>query len=341
MMESPFWNREEKRPRAVWRLLLHTIFLFTALFVLNMPVVFLAAILSGPGEFMGGSGDIDQLLADLISSSPLLVILSAVFTLLAFLVATWLAARKLDKRRFASYGFHFSRLWRLDLLFGLALGALLMLGIFAFQLSLGWVEVTGTFTAPGTNFAAGISAAAVLFIGVGIQEELLSRGYHLRNIAEGSNHPSLSSRAALLIGYAVSSALFGVLHILNPNTSLISTTNLLLAGLFLGLGYLLTGELGIPIGLHITWNFFQGNVFGFPVSGSQLGVTFIQIRQGGPELWTGGPFGPEAGLIGIAAMLVGSLLTVAWVLFTRGSVELQTHLAEYSPAEQMDALSRP
>jgi hypothetical protein len=103
----------------------------------------------------------------------------------------------------------------------------------------------------------------------------------------------------------------------------------MLAGVFLGLAYVLTGELAIPIGLHITWNFFQGNVFGFPVSGGDFSqATFIAIEQGGPDVWTGGAFGPEAGLMGIVAMLVGSGLIVLWVRWRRGSVGLHLPLAQ-------------
>jgi hypothetical protein len=103
----------------------------------------------------------------------------------------------------------------------------------------------------------------------------------------------------------------------------------MVAGLFLGLGFILTGELAIPIGLHITWNFFQGYVFGFPVSGIGRTTSFIGINQGGPDLWTGGAFGPEAGLIGLLAMLLGSLLIGLWVRLLYGKVRLDTELAQY------------
>ncbi|NJL33875.1 MAG: hypothetical protein HC893_08460 [Chloroflexaceae bacterium] len=83
--------------------------------------------------------------------------------------------------------------------------------------------------------------------------------------------------------------------------------------MFLGLGYVLTGQLAISIGLHITWNFFQGTVFGFPVSGQDFTrVGVFSIEQGGPPLWTGGAFGPEAGLMGLLTIALGSALTVGW-----------------------------
>jgi hypothetical protein len=72
--------------------------------------------------------------------------------------------------------------------------------------------------------------------------------------------------------------------------------------------------LWLPIGLHLGWNFFEGNIFGFPVSGLD---TFRLIRHSinGPTWLTGGPFGPEAGLIILPAMALGIWLMI---IFTRG-----------------------
>ena len=94
-----------------------------------------------------------------------------------------------------------------------------------------------------------------------------------------------------------------------------------LAGLFLGLAYVLTGELAIPIGLHITWNLFQGPVYGFPVSGTTArGAQVLVIEQGGPEAWTGGTFGVEGGLLCLLLTLLGSALIVGWVRWREGRV---------------------
>lgn len=332
-----FWNHDEGRLRAGWRLALHLLVLLILIAALGTLVIGVAGLALGPGaieldpEVLAAPGG-------LLTQFPLVDILSNLSVLAAMALSIWFAGRFFDKRPFSSFGLRLNRRWWADFAFGLALGGVLMAAIFLVQMGAGWITITGTFYSPVGSFATGITTALILFVAVGIQEELLSRGYHLRNIAEGLNHPRIGPAAALMLGYIGSSAIFGALHLANPHTTWISTTNLVLAGLLLGLGYLFTGELAIPIGLHITWNFFQGNVFGFPVSGMGAGATLIAIQQGGPELWTGGPFGPEAGLIGLLAMTLGALLIYLWVRATRGRVKIQTHLARYgaSPREELE-----
>ncbi len=259
----------------------------------------------------------------------------------------WAAGRFLDRRPFKDFGFHLDGGWWLDLLFGMLLGAALMTAVFLTQLALGWVTVTGSFRSlvPGAPFAPTILLPLAAFLGVGIYEELSSRGYQLRNMAEGLNYPALGPRGAVLAAWALSSVLFGVLHALNPNAGPLSVVNITLAGLMLGTAYVLTGELALPIGLHITWNFFQGNVFGLPVSGLQpLGATFISTEPTGPEIWTGGAFGPEGGLVATVATLAGILLTALWVRLRRGRVSIHTPLAEYprkSPRPRKDDPALP
>jgi uncharacterized protein len=181
---------------------------------------------------------------------------------------------------------------------------------------------------PQAMLAHGFNTGA-LFLCVGVYEELLFRGYQIRNAAEGLNFPVVGPRNAVILAWVLSSAFFGYLHADNPNATLLSTLNITLAGMMLGLGYALTGELAIPIGLHISWNFFQGNVFDFAaVSGLEpVGATFLSTEGGGPGLWTGGPFGPEAGLLGPAAMILGSILIALWVRLRSGKLAIHAPIA--------------
>ena len=126
----------------------------------------------------------------------------------------------------------------------------------------------------------------------------------------------------------ISSALFAWGHADNPNATWVSTVNIGFAGVFLALGLVLTGQLAIPIGLHITWNLFQASAFGFPVSGTTfLRTTALVTEETGPDLWTGGSFGPEAGLLGLVAMLLGIGCTLAWVRWRHGGVAIASDFA--------------
>jgi hypothetical protein len=147
----------------------------------------------------------------------------------------------------------------------------------------------------------------------------------------------MGPRRALVLAWLISSLAFGTAHATNPNATMLSTFNIVLAGLMLSLPYLLTGQLAISIGLHATWNLFQGNVFGFPVSGSAPRRRLLNLDQGGPELWTGGAFGPEGGLLAVVWMLIGCGLIVLWLKRRRQHLGLQMSLAQYQPAAHQAA----
>lgn len=330
-----FWNAEQRRLRALWRLAIQALVWFILTFLFQFVVGIIAAMVALATRSLTPEQLADpQVLQEAFLGSPVVLLVLQFLSLLITLFSVWLAGRLLDRRRFSDFGFRFSRNWWADFIFGLALGAVLMVLIFLIEWLAGWVTISGTFvtTMEGWPFALAILIPAVMFVMVGIGEELFSRGYQLTNFAEGFWGMKVSPQWSVVIATLVSSAIFGILHIFNPNASLISSFNIFLAGILLAMGYILTGELAIPIGLHISWNFVQGNVFGFPVSGgSTHAATFIAIQQGGPDLWTGGAFGPEAGLVGVLAMALGALLIVGWVRLRYGRVALHIPLAEYTP----------
>jgi uncharacterized protein len=339
-LRFPFWNARERRPRAVWRLgVQFSLFMIGTGLVGALASLTLIARVAADEAALGRQLDpntVGGLLGRAIAESWWFGPLTSLGTLLVALLVLMFAGVALDRRPLSEFGFHFGRSWWLDLAFGLLLGVGLMALIFAFEAAVGWVVIGRTLVTreSGTDFVLALAGSLVTFLCVGIYEEMLSRGYQLRNVAEGLAWSWWSPRAALLAGWVLSSLFFGLLHANNPNATPTSTVFLMLAGLFLGLGFILTGELAIPIGLHITWNFFEGNVFGFPVSGTTVEASFFGIEQRGPALLTGGAFGPEGGIIGLVALIVGSAAIWLWVRRTRGSATPRSELAAYSPPER-------
>lgn len=301
-LKSTVWNAEEGRPRTPIRVLVGVVVLVAVTALVTIPSFLVLSIL-----------DVALLASAGVGSTLVSTGLSGVATV----VGVWLVGRYVDRRRTSDFGLGIDREWWIDLGFGLALGGLLMAGIFLLELSLGWIEVTGVFA--GEALVSVVAGSVLLFLIVGIYEELLLRGYLLTNLAEGARG-TLGIGGAIVLATLASSIVFGALHASNPNATTISTIAISFAGVMLALGYVLTGELAIPIGLHITWNLFQGTVFGFPVSGLDFGASLVSIEQGGPAVATGGSFGPEAGLVGVSAMIAGCLLTVAWVRWRYGTV---------------------
>lgn len=335
-----FWNRPEQRLRAFWRIALHGGMVLILTSVLTMGLLLFALAV----DAIFGA-DLGQRLLTLdsleIQNIPMiLLVLVAFATFIGVLAATLIAGRVVDKRRFRDFGLQLSKAWWTDFGFGLLLGAGLMGLVFFSGWAAGYVRVTGFFQPIGENisFIAGFLQSLVFFVLVGFYEEILTRGYHLVNLAEGLNQTALSKQWAVILAVAVTSLIFGLLHVSNPNASWVSTLNIALVGLIFSLGMIFTGRLSIPIGLHITWNFFQGNVFGFPVSGMRNGGTLIATETVGPDWLMGGPFGPEAGLIGLGAMLLGAGLTLIY-LRCRGALSLKTDLAEFNPRTDEDNLS--
>ncbi len=278
-----FLSPDEPRLRTGWRLLLHTLLL-----VAITAILIFAYILA-----LGLPNLTTSTEPHLLTGIQLFVIT----------LSTWIARRFIDRRSFRSLGFHIDKHTLTDLAFGFCLPALMMGLIFAFEWGMGWLHIEGWMwnAAPPASVFTGLLGGLATFIIVGYYEELLFRGYHLQNMIEGTN----MSWALFL-----SSAVFSILHSGNPSSTWASTLGLLAAGYFMAYGWVRTRRLWLPIGLHIGWNFFEGPVFGFPVSG--LSFTHL-IRQSvdGPVLITGGAFGPEAGLVILPVIAVS--VALIWV----------------------------
>lgn len=126
---------------------------------------------------------------------------------------------------------------------------------------------------------------AIALAPAGIGEELLLRGLGLQALRRG-----LGDVAAVVL----SSVLFGVLHLGNPNATPVAALIIVLVGLWFGAVRLRSGSLWMPIGLHLAWNLFEGFVFGQPVSGNLVGPSLLVSPLTEAGFWSGGAFGPEA-----------------------------------------------
>ncbi len=250
----------------------------------------------------------------------------------------WALGRWLDRRRFAEFGFHLDRAWWLDLGVGLVLGAASLSAIFLVQWAAGWIQITSVAKSQfEATFAVAAASILLAMVAVGINEELVFRGYQIRNLAEGLSFRA-GSRKRVVAALLLTSVFFGVMHLPNPNVSLLGWANVALAGLPLGWAYVLTGQLALPIGVHIAWNFFELFVYGFATSGLSSMGWLLGSEVNGPALWTGGAFGPEAGLIVTMTTVADALLIGAWVKLTDRWKGVRGDLAEYRFVESAGAL---
>lgn len=145
----------------------------------------------------------------------------------------------------------------------------------------------------------------LVFLTVAVGEEMIFRGIIFRQIDERWN-----TWTALI----VSALLFGFIHLPNNGATWWSSLAIAIeAGLMLGAAYKWSGSLWLPIGIHWAWNFTQGNVFGASVSGNVAGGSLLEMQVNGPDIITGGDFGPEASIV---AVTLGIIYTLVF-LFTR------------------------
>ncbi|MFD1603354.1 CPBP family intramembrane glutamic endopeptidase [Flavobacterium artemisiae] len=127
----------------------------------------------------------------------------------------------------------------------------------------------------------------IIMFTVAIIEEILVRGIILRIMEE---------KLGTYISLSFSSILFGVLHLANPHTTLISSLCITAAGFLMGAAFIYSRNLWFPIALHFAWNFTQSGIYGAITSGNEQTGSLVNANIQGPEIMTGGEFGPEGSI---------------------------------------------
>lgn len=210
--------------------------------------------------------------------------------------------RLVDRRPFVALGFSRRQGWMRGAALGVAIGAAQIAAIAGVAWAAGWIALSWDPQPLAQSLWQGM-AAGLLYVLVALGEELFFRGYVQVNLDE---------RLGALPAIAITSILFALFHSLNPNLSALGLLNIALAGAALGGMRSISGGLWLPIAYHWSWNFFQGAVLAFPVSGVRY-AGLVAVADSGRAPWlTGGAFGPEGGWLGTAALLAAFPLLWLW-----------------------------
>jgi membrane protease YdiL (CAAX protease family) len=288
-----FWNATEGRLRALWRVL------GALAVVLGLGSAGALAVgRSLPSQYLG------SLAAQVVYAGVAAVLLVAL-------------ARYIDRRPLAAYGLRLDRTWGRDLAVGVAIGVVGWGGALATSLLFGWASVERLLSAGTVGFplAVGLAIGVAQYALVGFWEEVVFRGVVLRNAVEGLGW--LPRRRALAGGLGLSSLLFGVLHADQAGSPL-ALSFWVLAGLVMGLAYVWTDSLALPISLHAAFDVSVNHVWGlFAVRVGELPFeppTLVRPAFTGPESLVA-----VAGPINTGWLLVIGVAVVAFARLRNGS----------------------
>lgn len=217
--------------------------------------------------------------------------------LILTMAITWLFWRRSGPEYFGKvWQWNWSRLLEISL--GWVLSFMLILAIALVENFFGWWRVMVFRWLPGNDLLAYYGLLSLNAIGV----EVIFRGYLLQR---------LNTSFSFLAAAVISSSLFALTHVFNPGLTWIGLVVLGMVGILQCYLFHLSRSLWLPVAFNAGWNFFLGPVFNFPVSGLDLGGRLIIHWSEAPAWITGGAFGPEGGLMGLMAVLLG--LAFIWV----------------------------
>jgi len=231
---------------------------------------------------------------------------------LFLLAVTWICMR-LRRQPLSAVGLRLDARWLRQSLCGIAFGGAQMLVVAVLIFVVGGVS----FSIDPAGGLHALASGAWVFLWVALLEELLFRGFVFQRLVDG-----IGNGAALWL----MAALFAIAHWGNPGmqgaTEFWASIDTLLGGLLLGLAYLRTRSLALPIGIHFGWNWVQGSVLGFDVSGTHQAGWLLPQLLDRPQWLSGGTFGPEASIFAVFVDAAAVLLLWRWKGTTRRSESL-------------------
>lgn len=263
--------------------------------ILIIPYIIVIATFELIGHYLAGF-KLNELASTM--GTPTQMLITQFFNFLGTALVLFLMMKIVDREKFVNLGFQ-TKGRMPDTVTGILLGLLAMgLGFFI-------LRAAGNLTVSGVDFDfREFLLLLLIFALVAVAEEMLMRGYILKNLML-----SMNKYAAL----AVSSLMFALMHVANPNFSWLGFWGILLAGIALGATYIYTRNLWFPIAYHFSWNFFQ-SLFGFNVSGIDV-YSVLTIAPQGEEHISGGSFGFEGSVLSLAFQVI--LFTAIILLYEK------------------------
>lgn len=256
--------------------------------LLSFFLIFIPQIL-GTAVLLIFQYDLSKISSARIDLNTMIVLEYSMIIFMAILL--WLFMKFIDKQPFVQIGLQTKgRLKEFN--YGILLGFIIMTTAFLFLLSINEIVFS--------NFSLSLDKvllSVILFVGVSIFEEVVFRGYLLKNLLESFNP---------FVALFISSIFFSLIHGSNPNVTTLGLCNIFFAGFFLGASYVFTKNLWFPIGLHFSWNFFQA-MFGFKVSGLDS-YSIIEFTIPENNILNGGEFGFESSILSLLIILFSTIL---------------------------------
>ncbi|HEY0006285.1 MAG TPA: type II CAAX endopeptidase family protein [Pyrinomonadaceae bacterium] len=276
------------RLRSGWRLAIFIGIYLIVVALVQFSIMFMASLVMGAaaGPFLEGNmGWVVQALMLFIPAA----------------VVGWLCCLMLEELPWRSLGWGLHRGWLRDLLKGSLIGAASLLLAATLAAVFGGLRFAFVARMMPAEVGKTLLVSGLIFILAAAAEEMLFRGYPLQTLA----------RARLAwFGLLITSVLFASVHLNNPNVVRGFTfINTLLAGIWLGMAYLRTRSLWLPLGIHWSWNWTMGAVLGLPVSGIErlTPAPLMRAVDAGPAWLTGGAYGIEGGAACTLALILSTL----------------------------------
>ncbi|MDC9722648.1 MAG: type II CAAX endopeptidase family protein [Urechidicola sp.] len=232
---------------------------------------------------------------------------------ISMILSLYAQVKYFDKSSFKKYGLKVDKIWVKEFLFGCFIPLIqlsLFFGILYFSQNLTIVDYYVS-SSSEHSFIYGFTSEIFRQLGVGIYEEILSRTFLFFIIYEMLKSFKMNAKTSVIISILFNSLLFGLMHIGNDNATWYTSLNISMDILTLCLPFLLTGRLGMSIGMHFAWNFIQSAVFGFANSGNSAKGALLSIDVSDHPI-TGGAFGPEGSSILLVLGAIAILLIYFW-----------------------------